>query len=282
MRGLAASLLIHAGVIAAGAIYLPRAVPEYDTNPVLFEVFDAGVLDSRRAAAPEPVEEPEVAEEEEPTLEDEIVDPQPAPPPPEPEPEIQPELIDLEPEPAPEETPVEPQEPEIEPEPEPEPEPVREEPRIVQPETPQRSEPSLADLLGDIEREVNDARNDAGTPDIGDERSAVGSGETNTATLQTMLESHLARCWRASLDAPHPEELAVQVDLVLSRTGELLEPPRLHDQNRVLNSPNPYLRVAGERALRAATTCAPYPLPPELYSEWRQITANFAPSLYDQ
>ena len=108
----------------------------------------------------------------------------------------------------------------------------------------------------------------------------LGNGEANTATLQVILQNHLARCWRNSLDAPHPDELAVEVELSLNRNGELMGPPRLIDQGRILSSPNPYLRVAGERALRAASLCAPYPLPPEQYSEWRQITANFAPSLY--
>lgn len=277
MRGLAVSLLVHAGVIAAGMVYLPRVVETLETAPIIsVELVEIGETTNLRAAAPEPEEIPEVAADE-PTIDDEIAALQPAPPP-EPEPEPEPEILDSQPESEPE--PV--IEPEVLPEPDPEPEPEREEPRTVQPEPEQTSEPSLADLLGDLEREVNDARADTGTPDIGDRRSAVGNGETNTATLQTMLESHLARCWRASLDAPHPDELAVEVELTLNRSGELVEPPRLRDQNRILNSSNPYLRVAGERALRAANICAPYPLPPELYSEWRQITANFAPSLYAQ
>ena len=126
---------------------------------------------------------------------------------------------------------------------------------------------------------MNEAREEQAN-EAGDRRRAVGNGESNTATLQVILQNHLARCWRNSLDAPHPDELAVEVELSLDRNGELVGPPRLVDQGRILSSPNPYLRVAGERALRAASVCAPYPLPPEQYSEWRQITANFAPSLY--
>ena len=147
---------------------------------------------------------------------------------------------------------------------------------------PQRpAEPSLEDMLGNIERQVAQSR-DQGTPDTGERRRSAGDGEQMTATLQDMLQSHLARCWRNSLDAPDPDELAVRIVFSLDRNGELTSPPRLVDQARVLNSPNPYLRVAGERALRAANQCAPYPLPPEHYSQWRQIEVNFAPSLYSR
>ena len=137
-------------------------------------------------------------------------------------------------------------------------------------------------MLGNIERQVSASRRDTGTPDEGARRRSAGDGERMTATLQDMIQSHMTRCWRNSLDAPDPDELAVEVELTLTRSGDLASPPRLVDQARVLNSPNPYLRIAGERALRAANQCAPYPLPPEYYSEWRQITVNFSPSLYSR
>lgn len=280
MRGLVLSLLVHAGILAAGLVYLPRAARVFEDTPIVpIELVTVADVTNVRAAAPEPEPEPEEAREE--TVEDEIDEPAPAPEP-EPEPEeVEPELIDVEPEPEPEPEPVE-----EEPEPEPEPEPVEEEPEPQpEPERPQPerpAEPSLEDMLGNLEREVDRARAETGTPDEGERRRSVGDGEQMTATLQDMLQSHLARCWRNSLDAPDPDELAVQVELSLGRDGNLTSPPRLVDQGRVLNSPNPYLRVAGERALRAANQCAPYPLPPEYYSQWRQITVNFAPSLYSR
>lgn len=276
MRGLVVSLLVHAGFIAAGVIYLPRAAQLLETTPyVPIELVTLAETTNVTAAAPDPEPEPEeeIIEEpveEEPTVEDEISDPAPAP-----EPEIvpEPEPAAITPDPVEEE-----QAPD--PEPEPEPEPVRETPRRPEPEPePEPEEPSFFDNLDNLAATVNEAREERAN-DEGERRRAVGNGESNTATLQVILQNHLARCWRNSLDAPHPDELAVEVELSLNRNGELMGPPRLVDQGRVLSSPNPYLRVAGERALRAATLCAPYPLPPEQYSEWRQITANFAPSLY--
>lgn len=269
MRGLVLSLFVHGGVIAAGLIYLPRMTSVFEATPIVpIELVTLGETTNIRAARPDP--EPVVEEEPAETIDDVIDEPE-LEPAPEPEPvEAEPEIID--------ETPEAP----TEPEPEPEPDPVEEAPEPA-PERPaperRPAEPSLNDMLGDLSRSVAETR-DAQAVDEGPFRAAVGDGEQMTATLQAMIRSHLSRCWRASLDAPEPDELAVQLVLNLDRSGELTGPPRLTDQARILNSPNPYLRVAGERALRAAVQCQPYPLPPEAYSEWRQIEVNFSPSLY--
>ncbi|WP_291841544.1 hypothetical protein [Maricaulis sp.] len=275
MRGLVLSLFVHAGIIAAGLIYLPRMSSMPESSPVVpIELVTLGETTNIRAARPdpEPVVEAEIPET---TIEDDIAEPEQAPvaepEPVAPEPEIIPAPVN-DPEPEPEEQAPEP-EPEAEPErPQPQPE-RRPDPR------PEPREPSLNDMLGDLSRSVAETR-DNQAADEGATRNAVGNGEEMTATLQVMLRSHLSRCWRASLDAPEPDELAVQLVLDLDRNGELTGPPRIIDQSRVLNSPNPYLRVAGERALRAAVQCQPYPLPPEAYSQWRQIEVNFSPSLY--
>jgi outer membrane biosynthesis protein TonB len=273
VRGLAVSLLVHAGIIAVGMLYLPRAMQVLETIPyVPIDLVTISDTTNVVAAAPEPEPEAEDEPAEEATIDDEIVDPAPAP---EPEvvPEPEPEAFDPGPE---DETAPDP----VVDEPEPEPEPVREEPaRVVQPAVEEPRELSLSETLGNLERTLP-GRDETAATDVGATRRGVGTGETNTATLQVILQNHLARCWRNSLDAPHPDELAVEVTLTLDRSGELQGPPRLVNQSRVLSSPNPYLRVAGERALRAASICAPYPLPADQYSQWRQITVNFAPSLY--
>jgi hypothetical protein len=275
VRGLVLSLFVHVGIIAGGFIYLPRMSHVLESAPIVpVELVTLADTTNIRAARPdpEPVED-EVPEE---TIDDVIAEPVDAPAP-EPDPvEAEPEIIDTEPE-----TPAEPDPEPVDEDPEPEPEPVEADPAPL-PERrrdPEPAEPSLDDILGDLSRSIAENR-DPQTADDGARRNAVGNGEEMTATLQVMLRSHLARCWRASLDAPEPDELAVQLVLDLDRNGELTGPPRLTDQSRVLNSPNPYLRVAGERALRAAVQCQPYPLPPEAYSQWRQIEVNFSPSLY--
>ena len=95
-----------------------------------------------------------------------------------------------------------------------------------------------------------------------------------TATLQALAASQIARCVRSNADAPSGMDLRVIVRVRLERTGELAEPPQLVDAARIRNSPNPYLRVAGERALRAVIDCAPYALPSENYAEWRLLEVN--------
>ena len=278
MRALLVSLLIHAGIIAAGLIFLPKASQVLENTPIVpVQLVALSERTNVRAAAPDP--EPEERPEE--TVEDAIED-TPAAPEPEPVvPEAEPELIDPdpvtpEPEPEPEPDPVEP-EPEPEEEPEPQTPPTQ---RNREPERP--SEPSLEDMLNNLAGQVAETRNNSGTPEQGDNRSSAGDGSAMTATLQDMVSSHLSRCWRNSLDAPEPDELGVTLQLQLSRNGELSSPPRLVDQGRILSSPNPYLRIAGERAMRAAVECAPYPLPPEAYSQWRQIEVNFSPELYNR
>ncbi|OLF71771.1 hypothetical protein AWH62_11585 [Maricaulis sp. W15] len=276
MRGFVLSLFVHGGIIAAGLIYLPRVATVFETTPIIpIELVTLGERTNIRAARPDP--EPVVEDEPEVTIDDAIDEPVEAAPVPEPEPvETEPEIIDTAPE-----TPAEPEPAPVEDAPEPEPEPVRQQPQPERPSErqPEPAEPSLNDMLGDLSRSVAETR-DTQAADDGARRNAVGNGEQMTATLQDLLRSHLSRCWRASLDAPEPDELAVQLVLQLNRNGELSAPPRIIDQARVLNSPNPYLRVAGERALRAAVQCQPYSLPPEAYSQWRQIEVNFSPSLY--
>ncbi|WP_417493112.1 hypothetical protein [Maricaulis sp.] len=272
MRGFILSLFVHVGIIAAGLIYLPRAAQMFDVAPIIpIDIVTLGEMTSVRARAPEPVPEPEEAVEEA-SIEDEIAAP-PPPPEPEPEPEQVAEVIDAEPETVPE--PVTP-EPEPEPEPEEPPAPVRQPPqRIVQPPETRPAEPSLVDLLGDLERQVAEARQDAGAPDQGSERSAVGSGATDTADLATLIRSQTYRCWRTVADMPNPENLGVIVEVRLNRDGSLSGPPRVKDLGRIQASGNSFWLTAAERAQTAVLDCAPYSLPADRYSQWRLIEVNF-------
>lgn len=273
MRGLVLSLFVHAGMLAAGLIYLPRAAQLLDATPVVpIEMVTIAETTNIRAAAPEPEPEPEETPEE--TIEDEIEAPAPAPEP-EPEPvETEPEIIDIapteEPEPAPEP---------VEPEPEPEPEPEQpERQQTVQPEAPEETEPSLFDMLGNIERDVAEARQSQGSPEEGETRDAVGNASAMTATLRDLINSHIVRqrCWRMPLDAPYPEERVVTITMRLNRDGTLDGPPEL-DERRTRDRNDSFRDVIRERALRAAVECAPYPLPANQYNQWRLIRVNFGP-----
>lgn len=99
-----------------------------------------------------------------------------------------------------------------------------------------------------------------------------------TATLTDLLNSHIrqSRCWRISLDAPYPEQRVVTVTMNLNRDGTISGSPRI-DEARSRDLNDRFRPVVRERALRAAVQCAPYPLPPAQYDQWRLIRVNFGP-----
>jgi outer membrane biosynthesis protein TonB len=260
--GILLSIGLHLGVVASALVYFPAASRSAMDNVIIpIELVTLSDTTNVRAARPEP--EPEIAEPE----------PEPAPVQPEPEPETlseaEPEIIPPAPEPEPEPVQPEPEpEPEpVDPDPTPEPEP---EPEPVQPEP--EPEPQRLDL-GDLSRAVGEARN-RGEVEEGETRNSAGAGTAMTATLQAMAASQIQRCVRSNADAPVNMDLAVVVQVTLERNGEIASPPSLVDERRIMNSTNPYLRVAGERALRAVIECAPYQLPPQNYQEWRRLEVN--------
>jgi outer membrane biosynthesis protein TonB len=256
--GFIVSAGLHAGLVASALIYFPAASRVYeDINVVPVELVTLADNTNVRAARPEPEPEPEPEVEEPPveTAPEPDTAPEPAP--------AEPEIIPPEPEPAPE--------PEAAPEPvapEPEPEPVEPEPQRPAPQPRGLDLDGLSDLV-DRSRETRPQGEAAG-----ETRRASGAGTAMTATLQAMAAGQIARCVRSNADAPAGMDLAVVVEVRLERNGALAEPPRLKDAARVSGSPNPFLRVAGERAVRAVIECAPYDLPAANYAEWRLLEVN--------
>ena len=249
------SVLLHGGLVLSALIYFPAASRlAAETLIVPIELVTLSDTTNIRARIEEDVEpEPEEVEPE-PLA---APEPEAEPVPPEPEPEIIP--------PAPADDP----EPEPEPEPEPQPEP---EPPVQEPEPDPEPEPRGLDL-GALSRQLDLAREERNTNqgEAGDALNAAGAGTAMTATLQTMAASQIQRCVRSNVDAPRNRDLRVVVEVRLERDGSLSGQPRLRDQNRVLNSSDPFLRVAGDRALRAVIDCAPYSLPAQHYQEWRLL-----------
>ncbi|MEQ8433074.1 MAG: hypothetical protein RIA71_02445 [Oceanicaulis sp.] len=267
--GLFLSAGLHVGLVASALIYFPAAsrfAEEINVVPVELVMLadNTNVRAARREPEPEPVEdeppvdtapEPEAAPEPEPVQPE--AEPEMIPPEPEPEP--------VPPQPEPEPEPVQP-----EPEPEPEPAPVQPEPR---PRAPEPQRPALdLDGLSDLVDRSREQRPQGEQADEARQRS--GAGTAMTATLQAMAAGQIQRCTRSNADAPVNMDLAVVVEVRLERNGQLSEPPRLKNAARIVNSPNPFMRVAGERALRAVIDCAPYDLPAANYAEWRLLEVN--------
>jgi outer membrane biosynthesis protein TonB len=266
LLGLILSALFHGALVVSALVYFPAASRLAEQTRIIpVELVTLADTTNVRAARPEPEPEPEIEEDPQPVE----IDPEPENQAPEPDTGPEPEAIPPEPDPVePESDPVQP-EPDPDPvEPDPEPEPVQPEP---EPEQPRGLD--LDSLSGLVDRS-RDQRRDSGGAETGDTRQGAGPGTAMTATLQALAASQIQRCTRSNADAPSDMDLAVVVRVRLERNGTLAEPPRLVDEGRVLNSPNPFLRVAGERALRAVIECAPYELPPQNYAEWRLLEVN--------
>ena len=249
--GLLLSAGLHVGLVASALIYFPAASRfAEDINVVPVELVVLADNTNVRAARREPELEP--VEDEPPA--DTAPEPEAAPEPEPAQPEAEPEAIPPEPEP-------------VLPEPEPEPE---VQPRRPAPE-PERQGLDL-DGLSDLVDRSREQRPQGEQADEARQRS--GAGTAMTATLQAMAAGQIQRCTRSNADAPVNMDLAVIVEVRLERNGQLSEPPRLKNAARIVNSPNPFMRVAGERALRAVIDCAPYDLPAANYAEWRLLEVN--------
>jgi outer membrane biosynthesis protein TonB len=100
---------------------------------------------------------------------------------------------------------------------------------------------------------------------------AFGDADAMTADLQDSLRSQIAQCWSPPIGAPHAEDLIVDFDLLLNQDGSVAQPPQLTSDSAAAASGNPYTRAAAEAARRAIYECAPYKLPADRYSQWREI-----------
>lgn len=66
------------------------------------------------------------------------------------------------------------------------------------------------------------------------------------------------------------DRLVFDLRIRLNQDGTLIAPPQ------VMNGQNsPYFLAASENAVRAATSCAPYQLPPDKYAYWKDVILEF-------
>jgi hypothetical protein len=88
----------------------------------------------------------------------------------------------------------------------------------------------------------------------------------------------MRQCWNVPVGAPHPEQLIVQVRVMLapdgSVTSQQLEPVTMRAEIG-----NPYMHAAADAAQRAIRFCSPYKyLPRDRYDAWREVVMTFDPS----
>lgn len=294
IRGLPASILLHAAVIGAGYIvwpYVGTTATEEEFVLVPVELIEVGEM-TNVAPVVEP-EETEPVEEE-----------------PEPEPEPEPEEEDVPVEEVPDERdiPVDDVEtsqeapapeaeddilPNFEAEPDEEEEAPPEEPEEERPATPnpQRKSSALDDLLNSAEstfqseretrretrpppREPEPKREEAPAPQ--ERRSGAGERTANTVRIEQLLYNQIYPCWDGVSDQPEPERLNVSMRARLDAEGNVIDLDLVRPSRAPIGDRS--MQLAIERAQRAVQKCQPYRLPRDDYDLWKEATINLGPA----
>lgn len=292
IRGLPASVMLHAAVIGAGYIawpYVATSVTEDEFVVVPVELVDVGEMTNVA-----PVLEPQEPEEEE-------VEPEP-----EPEPEEDEELpvedipderdipVD-EVETAREATPPEEEDdilPNFEAEADEEEEAPPEEPKEERPATPnpKRDSSALDNLLNSAEstfqseretrRETQAPRRETPpreeTPAPQEQRAGAGERTANTVRIEQLLYNQIYPCWDGVGDQPEPERLNISMRARLDAEGNVLDLDLVRPSRAPIGD-RP-MQLAIERAQRAVQKCQPYRLPRDDYDLWKEANINLGPA----
>lgn len=299
IRGLPASLMLHAAVIGAGYLawpYVGTSVSEQEFVIVPVELVDVGEITNVAPVVEPPEEppEPEPEEEPEPVLpeEEESEDPVEEEPDPRdvpeddvstaaeaapPEPEEEDVVPDLEQEPEEEEA-----------EPEPQPEPEKPKPDLPKPPNPKKESSALDSFLDDADSTFQSERQTKRasqpppqerlldeTPPAQEARKGAGDRSANTVRIEQLLYNQVYPCWDGVADQPSPDRLNVSLRVELDADGnvsdvELLRPTRAPIGDRSMS-------LAIERGLRAVRKCQPYRLPRDDYELWKVANINLGP-----
>ncbi len=275
--GLIGSVLLHGALVAATFITWQHSFTMPTESPPIVPVELVTLGDKtniRDMVKTPPKEVPE--EKPAPPVEDPA---KPEPPPPEPVP--------------PEPVPPEPAPPELKPEPKPEPAPPKPvekkpEPPKVQPKpkdkpkpTPEKPKKDNFDI-NSIEALLNKvAPKEASSKAQTGDRNIRGIGDRNAMTMDLIdtLRNQISQCWSLPAGAPNPERLIVRMNVYLAPDGSIARPPQLSADSAAAAARDPYMRTAADAARRAIHVCAPYKLPADRYSVWKEIQVTFDPRL---
>jgi len=100
----------------------------------------------------------------------------------------------------------------------------------------------------------------------------VGTQDAMTADIAALFRSQMQPCWSWPANDPRPERLAVDFDVFLNRDGSLSRPPQLVASLMAGAPHDPFLRAAAQAVRHAIYACAPYRMPADQYSLWREIS----------
>lgn len=288
LRGLPASIVVHAAVFGASYLTLPFWASNTRVYATDFEAVDVNFAEIGEITniAPLIENEPEEPEEAAPEEPEEIPE---EPPVEEDLPETEEDVSNVEETPAAAEDPAdvlpdfekdEPEEAEETPEPEP---PVD---RRQQPQDDLMNLLNQSESTFKSERESRKERDDVPPPPPEDppvtalkdapkpaeDRNRRGAGErnANTARLEALIDSRIRNeCWSGVDDLPNPERYNVHMNLKLNENGTIAELTLVDPKRRPIGSS--FMGTAVDRALRAVRKCAPYRLPSDEYELWQEI-----------
>ncbi len=262
--GLFGSLALHAGVIAATLFTWQHRLEITDQSPPVVPVDLVTISDTTniKAVAPEP-------EKFTPKQPSPITAPELAANVPPPEQMAAPKL-ELAPAP-PEQAPSEPVVRAI-----PKPPVPKVRPRPPPPEQ-KKQKFDVNNILALLNKEQPAAKQAAHGQKGAQPRQGIGAQNAMTMDLVDALRNQIAQCWSPPVGAPHPENLIVSFELFLNPDGSIGRPPQLTGGSQAAVASNPFMRAAAEAGRRAIYTCAPYKLPVDRYSQWRDITLVFDP-----
>lgn len=297
--GLAASLALHAAILAAALIVLPN--PKHD--PMLVEaiqvdisnIADANKLMATAKDAPEVVEKPapkkaEIVKKTDETLK--VADKEvtaakevKAPPPPPPEPEAKPEEPKKEEPPPPDADAMADLMKKVE-QPPPPPKPK---PPVKKPEKKPEKKPAKLDtakleemlntdaLLNKENEEKSTNASEAtadGQPTKG-ERDLQGKDQALSATTIAAFVQRIKECWVIPPGA-REGDITVKIRIQLNLDGSVMGEPQ------VMNGPGDYIFETTARSTQAAILqCQNYDfLPKDQYDVWKDLVLNFNPNMF--
>ncbi|MCT4552694.1 MAG: hypothetical protein N4A44_03430 [Alphaproteobacteria bacterium] len=107
-----------------------------------------------------------------------------------------------------------------------------------------------------------------------DNGKTVADKEVSVSYINA-IKYKIKGCWNIDPGAKGIQDLSIEIDSVLTPDGSI-QSVNIVDM-RSYNS-NPHFKAAADSARRALIDCAPYNLPMERYSIWKDIRFNFRPS----
>ncbi len=111
------------------------------------------------------------------------------------------------------------------------------------------------------------------------DQSIRGAGLQDAMTMQLgdALRNQIAQCWSPPVGSPNPERLVVSFRMFLNPDGSVAQTPQLAADSAYTAGRDDFTRAAADAAMRAIYACAPYKLPANQYSAWRDIEVTFDP-----